>query len=128
MESATAFVKYMGVPWKAFGLCYAVGFVRIGVLHKRDCRFTWVSLSLFTTCENEVKRCWALSLSCWSHKTPESNKSVPWKAFGLCYAVGFVRIGVLHKRDCRFTWVSLSLFTTCENEVKRCWALSLSCW
>ena len=44
--------------------------------HKRNCRSTWGSLSLCTTCASGGKRCWARSLSDSSQKPPESNKSV----------------------------------------------------
>src|SRR5882724_8279994 len=63
-------------PSTVTGLCCAVGCVRIGASHKRNSRFTWDSLSLFTTCESGAKRCWVRSLSYSSHKTPESNKRV----------------------------------------------------
>ena len=42
---------------------------------KKNFRSTWVSLSLFTTCESGAKRCWVRLLSYSSHKTPESNMS-----------------------------------------------------
>ena len=42
---------------------------------QRISRSTWGSSRLYTTFESAVKRCWAHSLSCWSHKTLESNKS-----------------------------------------------------
>src|SRR5262249_59806330 len=38
-------------------------------------RSTWGSSSLCTTSASEAKHCWVHSLSCWSVKTPESNKS-----------------------------------------------------
>ena len=56
--------------------CCAGGCVRIGASHKRNSRCTWGSLSSCTTCESEGKRCFLRSLSCWSRKTLESNKSV----------------------------------------------------
>jgi hypothetical protein len=42
----------------------------------RSSRYTWGSLSLYTTSANEAKRCCRRSLSCCSRKPPESNKSV----------------------------------------------------
>src|SRR5262249_13954026 len=55
---------------------YGVGCVHTGVYPKRNSRCTWVSSSSYTTCASGGKRYWVRSLSCWSHKTLESNKSV----------------------------------------------------
>jgi transposase-like protein len=54
----------------------------IGVFPKRNSRSTWDSSSSCTTSASEAKRCCLRSLSSWSRKTLESNKSVskypPW--------------------------------------------------
>src|SRR4029450_12183905 len=63
-------------PSTVTGRCCAVGFVRIGGSHKRNSRCSLVSSSLCTTSVSEGRRCLVHSLSCWSHKTLESNKSV----------------------------------------------------
>ena len=62
--------------------CCGVGSARIGASHKRNCPSTWVSSSLCTMSASEVKHCLVRSLRYWSHKTPESNKSVSEKAYG----------------------------------------------
>src|SRR5215471_7905837 len=76
MTMATACVKSMSIPWKGSGRSCGVGYARIGASPKRNSRCTWVSSSSCTTCASGVKRCCLRSLSCWSHKTLESNKSV----------------------------------------------------
>src|SRR5262245_57541445 len=63
-------------PSTVTGHSYAVGCVRIGAFHKRNSRSTWGSSSSCTTSASEAKRCFLRSLSCWSRKTLESNKSV----------------------------------------------------
>ena len=57
LKMAPAFVQSMGRPWKACGLCDAVGLVRLEAWPKSNARLTWVSLRLSTTCANEGKRC-----------------------------------------------------------------------
>src|SRR6266446_3963233 len=76
MRGFEAEVDRVICPSTVTGLCCAVGCVHIEASPKRNSRFTWDSLSLFTTCESGAKRCWARSLSYSSQKTPESNKSV----------------------------------------------------
>src|SRR5712691_1974257 len=76
MKIAMAFVKSMCIPWKGFGRSCGAGCAPIGVFHKRNFLSTSVSSSLCTMPENEAKRCFMRSLSCWSHKTLESNMSV----------------------------------------------------
>jgi transposase len=61
---------------EGFWSLYAVGCVRIGAFPKRNSRSTWGSSSSCTTSAREAKRCCLRSLSCWSRKTLESNKSV----------------------------------------------------
>src|SRR5262244_3554600 len=75
MTMATACVKSMSIPWKGSGRSCGVGCARIGAFPKRNSRCTWVSSSSCTTCASGVKRCCLRSLSCWSNKTLESNKS-----------------------------------------------------
>src|SRR5262249_28877935 len=71
--------------WKASGRSYGVGCVHTGVFPKRNSRCTWVSSSSCTTCASGVKRYLVRSLSYWSHKTLESNKSVRGaKLWGQC--------------------------------------------
>src|SRR5919198_857306 len=60
---------------KGSGRSCGVGCARIGAFPKRNSRCTWVSSSSCTTCASGVKRCFLRSLSCWSHKTLESNMS-----------------------------------------------------
>src|SRR6266436_603335 len=93
MKMATAFVKCMCIRWRGSGLCGAVGCVHIEASPKRNSRFTWDSLSLFTTCESGAKRCWARSLSYSSQKTPESNKSVQRLTAAKRKAVTIIDIG-----------------------------------
>ena len=59
---------------------YGVGFVHTGVYPKRNSRCIWVSSSACTMCASGVKRDLVRSLSYWSHKTLESNKSVDFYA------------------------------------------------
>src|SRR5437667_7198659 len=63
-------------PSTVTGRSYGVGFVRTGVLHKRNSRCPWVSSRLCTMSASGVKRYWVRSWSCWSHKTLESNMSL----------------------------------------------------
>src|SRR5215471_17102851 len=63
-------------PSTVTGHSSAVGCVRIGAFPKRNSRSTWGSSSSCTTSASEAKRCFLRSLSCWSCKTLESNKSV----------------------------------------------------
>jgi hypothetical protein len=76
MTMVMAVAKSMCIRWKASGRSDGVGFVHAGVFHKRNSRCTEVSSSSCTTCASEVKRYLVRSLSYWSHKTLESNKSV----------------------------------------------------
>src|SRR5262249_34732673 len=76
MKMATVCVKSMEIRWKAFGRCCAAGVVRIGAFPKRNSRSTSGSSSLYTTSASEARRCCLHSLSYWSRKPPESNKSV----------------------------------------------------
>src|SRR5215510_11041924 len=62
-------------PSTVTGHSSAVGCVRIGAFPKRNSRSTWGSSSSCTTSASEAKRCCLRSLSCWSRKTLESNKS-----------------------------------------------------
>ena len=91
MKMAMGFVKCMSTRWKASGLCCAVGCVRTVAFHKRNSRFTWGSLSSFTTCESGVKRCWARSLSYSFQKTPKPNKSAVSKV-GIFFFIAFSAI------------------------------------
>ena len=75
MTMVMAFAKSLCIRWKASGRSYGVGCVHTGVFPKRNSRCTWGSSSSCTTCVSGVKRDWVRSLSYWSHKTLESNKS-----------------------------------------------------
>jgi hypothetical protein len=79
MTMATACAKCTSTRWKVFGLSCGVGCARIGVFPKRNSRSTWDSSSSCTTSASEAKRCFLRSLSSWSRKTLESNKSDSWK-------------------------------------------------
>jgi len=63
-------------PSTVTGRCCGVGGARIGAFRKRNSRSTSGSSRLSTTSASEAKRCWVRSLSSWSAKTPESNKSL----------------------------------------------------
>jgi hypothetical protein len=63
-------------PSTVTGRCCAAGFVRIGAFPKRNSRSTSGSSRLYITSASEARRCCLHSLSYWSRKTPESNKSV----------------------------------------------------
>jgi len=63
-------------PSTVTGRCCAVGCVHTGAFPKRNSRSTSGSSSLYTTSASEARRCCLHSLSDWSRKTPESNKSV----------------------------------------------------
>src|SRR5262249_28237901 len=75
MTMATACAKCTSTRWKAFGLSCGVGYARIGGFPKRNSQSTWASLSSCTMSASEAKRCCLRSLSSWSRKTLESNKS-----------------------------------------------------
>jgi hypothetical protein len=75
MTMVMAFAQSLCIRWKASGRSYGVGCVHTGVFPKRNSRCTWGSSSSCTTCASGVKRYWVRSLSYWSHKTLESNKS-----------------------------------------------------
>src|SRR5262252_9237966 len=62
-------------PSTVTGRSYAVGCVHIGAYLKRNSRCIWGSSHLCTTCASAAKRCFLRSLSSWSRKTLESNKS-----------------------------------------------------
>jgi hypothetical protein len=73
-------------PSTGTGLSFGVGFARIGALHKSNSRSTWGSSSLCTRSASEAKRCLVRSVSCWSHKTLESNMRVARKEASLNHA------------------------------------------
>jgi transposase-like protein len=75
-EDGDGFCEVHVNTMEASGLCCGVGFVPIGAFHKRNSRSISVSSRLFTMPENEAKRCCMPLLSCWSHKTLESNMSL----------------------------------------------------
>src|SRR5215475_12460497 len=77
LEMTMACVKCMCIPWKGSGHSCAVGCDRIGAFPKSNSRSTWGSSRSCTMSASEAKRCCLRSLSCWSRKTLESNKSVP---------------------------------------------------
>src|SRR5439155_9463433 len=58
------------------GRCCGVGCAPIEAFPKRNSRSTSVSSNLFTMSESEAKLYFMRSLSCWSHKTLESNMSL----------------------------------------------------
>ena len=62
-------------PSTVTGRSCGAGCVRIGAYPKRNSHGTWGSSRLCPTSASEAKRCFLHSLSCWSHKTLESNKS-----------------------------------------------------
>src|SRR4029434_5915164 len=66
-------------PSTVTGLSCGVGCARIGGFLKRNSRSTWGSSSSCTTSASEAKRCFLRSLSYWSRKTLESNKSAERK-------------------------------------------------
>src|SRR5215510_186905 len=74
-------------PSTVTGHSSAVGCVRIGAFPKRNSRSTWGSSSSCTTSASEAKRCFLRSLSCWSRKTLESNKS-DYRVPGIHHASG----------------------------------------
>ena len=76
MRGFEAEVDRVICPSTVTGLSCGVGCARIGVFPKRNSRSTWDSLSSCTTSASEAKRCCLHSLSSWSRKTLESNKSV----------------------------------------------------
>jgi len=71
-------------PSTVTGRCCGVGGARIGAFRKRNSRSTSGSSRLSTTSASEAKRCWVRSLSSWSAKTPESNKSLNLTAIAAC--------------------------------------------
>src|SRR5262249_25496083 len=94
-------VKSMEIRWKAFGRCCAAGVVRIGAFPKRNSRSTSGSSSLYTTSASEARRCCLHSLSDWSRKTPESNKSVD----SLCTSIPIKSVLDCDMVDLRECWV-----------------------
>src|SRR4030095_9244061 len=62
-------------PSTVTGRSCVVGYVRIRAFPKRSSCSTSGSSSLYTTSASEARRCCLQSLSYWSRKTPESNKS-----------------------------------------------------
>src|SRR5712691_3133314 len=92
MMMAMACAKSRCTRWKASGRSYGVGCVHTGVFPKRNSRCTWVSSSSCTTCASGVKRYLVRSLSYWSHKTLESNKSDSYK-LSEGFLPAWVRVG-----------------------------------
>src|SRR5262249_5475406 len=70
------------------GRSCGVGCARIGAYPKRNSRSTWDSSSSCTTSASEAKRCCLRSLSSWSHKTLESNKSVHLIRYAMAARLG----------------------------------------
>ncbi len=57
MKMVMVSVKFMSIPWKAFGRFCGLGYDLIVVFLKKSYLCIWVSLSLFIMYEPEVRLC-----------------------------------------------------------------------